>query len=284
MNYRHAYHAGNFADVFKHVLLRQAVRHLAAKPSPFVLIDTHAGIGLYDLQGDEAGRTGESAGGITRLRAEADPPEAVAEYLAAVAAENPEGDGGIRHYPGSPRLLAPLLRLGDRLLLAEMHPDDARTLDITMGRDRRIRVHAGDGYKALKGWVPPPERRGLVLIDPPFENRDEFQTLVLALTEALKRWRTGTYVIWYPIKDWLESESFLAALADIPDMPPTWVAKLMIRGIVPGLPRLDGCGMVFVNPPWAVLKDAETVLPYLARVLAAGEGAEATADWLVPEG
>lgn len=278
MNYRHIYHAGNFADVFKHVLLVQAVRHLRAKPSPFALIDTHAGIGLYDLTADPAQRTGEAERGIVRLRARSDLPASVADYLALV---DQEGDAS--HYPGSPRLMQSLLREGDRLWLSELHPEDARALEIAIGTDRRVRVSHGDGYKNLRAWLPPKERRGLVLIDPPFELPGEFETLIEVITDALKRWRAGTYAVWFPIKDWLASETFIAALADIPDMPPTWVATLMIRGMVPGVPRLDGCGVAFINPPWGVLKDAEVVLPYLAEVLGEDDGAEARGRWVVEE-
>ncbi len=282
MNYRHIYHAGNFADVFKHVLLVQAVRHLQTKPAPLVVIDTHAGIGRYDLTSDQASRTGEAAGGIARLQGVSGLPPAVVDYLALVGQAGAEPGEG-RVYPGSPWLMQALLRPTDRLLLAELHPEDARSLEIVMGRDRRVRITAGDGYGALKGWLPPRERRGLVLIDPPFEQPGEFTRLHGAVIESLRRWRTGTYAIWFPIKDWLESETFLASLAEIPNLPPTWVATLMIRPMVPGLARLDGCGMVFINPPWGVTREAETLLPALATVLGEAGDGKATGRWVVGE-
>jgi 23S rRNA (adenine2030-N6)-methyltransferase len=273
VNYRHAFHAGNFADVVKHVLLVLAVTHLKAKDKPFFVLDTHAGRGLYDLRGEQAGRTGEWRDGIGRLLALAHPPPGLAPYLDAVRAV------GSGLYPGSPRLVQRLLRTDDRLFLCELHPEDAAVLRIAVGRDERVKVETRDGYAALKAVLPPKERRGLVLIDPPFERRDEFAACERALREGVKRWASGTFAVWYPIKDPLEVAAFHARVADM-GLGKTWHLDLYIRAAVPGRPRLDGCGFLFVNPPWPVLDAAEGLLPDLADVLAQGEGAGVRHGWL----
>ncbi len=202
MNYRHAFHAGNFADVFKHALLARVLTYLVQKPAPLRFIDTHAGIGIYDLSGDEASRTGEWRDGIGRLDREAAPADIadlLAPYLDAVG---PRGaDGAWRTYPGSPGLAQWILRPGDRLSLCELHPADASTLKAQLGRDKRVQVLPIDGYAGLKALLPPPERRGLVLIDPPFETPDEFETLLSALLRATRIWSTGVYMLWYPLKN-----------------------------------------------------------------------------------
>lgn len=279
MNYRHAYHAGNFADVVKHALLALAIEQLKGKDKPFFVLDTHAGIGLYDLQGEQAGKTGEWEAGIGRVLARDDAPADLAPYLDVVRAMNP--DGALRWYPGSPLLTRRLMRDGDRLVGCDLHPEDAALLAEAFGRDRRVHVEHGDGYAALKAQVPPPERRGLVLIDPPFERRDEFEQMAKALHQGLRRWAAGTWASWYPIKDPVEHGRFLAGLAETVTAK-TWAVDFYIREPrEPG--RLNGCGMVFVNPPYRVLQAAETVLPWLAEVLAQGPGARVAAEWLVGE-
>ena len=202
MNYRHAFHAGNFADVFKHAILARILAYLTLKPAPLRFVDTHAGLGLYDLSGDAATRTGEWRHGIGRIAAAVPPPELVeilAPYLGAVG---PAGPGGTwLSYPGSPAVAQWVLRPEDRLTLCELHPEDGEALRRNMGRDRRVRVVTGDGYASLKAVLPPPERRGLVLVDPPFEKPGEFDTLLAALGAAHARWPTGSYMVWYPLKD-----------------------------------------------------------------------------------
>jgi len=278
MNYRHAYHAGNFADVFKHALLALAVTHLKRKDKPFFVLDTHAGTGLYDLRGTEAGKTGEWVDGIQRLL---DLPEVphpdLAPYLEAVRAE------GAGLYPGSPRLVQRLLRDGDRLFLCELHPDDALTLRRTMGRDERVKVEARDGYEALRAVLPPKERRGLVLIDPPFERRDEFPACERALREGARRWGSGTFAVWYPIKDPLEVAAFQARVGAM-SLGKAWACDLYVRKPEPGRPRLDGCGFLFLNPPYPVLQAADDWLPDLAGLLAQGAGAGLRHGWLDGDG
>lgn len=276
MNYRHAFHAGNFADVFKHALLVLAVAHLKTKDKPFFVLDTHAGTGLYDLQGTQAGRTGEWADGIGRLLDASEAPAALAPYLEAVRAVGPG------RYPGSPTLVRHLMRDDDRLFLCELHAEDAAALRRIMGRDERVKVEARDGYAALKAVLPPKERRGLVLIDPPFERRDEFAACERALREGAKRWGSGTFAIWYPIKDPLEVAAFQARVAEMA-LGKTWACDLYIRRPESGRPRLDGCGFVFLNPPFPVVQAAGDWLPDLAGLLAQGEGAGLRHGWLEPD-
>src|SRR4051812_23914305 len=196
MNYRHVFHAGNFADVFKHAALARILTHLAEKPQPFRVIDTHAGSGLYDLSGAQANRTGEWRDGIGRLMDAAPPPGVralLAPYLDAIAALNP--GGRIRRYPGSPLLALALMRHHDRLAACELEPHAAAALTRHLRSDRRAKAIAIDGWQALKAYVPPVERRGCVLIDPPFEDAEEFAKLAERLTEAHRRWATGTFVV-----------------------------------------------------------------------------------------
>lgn len=277
MNYRHAYHAGNFADVHKHAILALVIEHLKRKDAPFLYADTHAGIGAYDLASVQAEKTGEWKSGIGRVLEQPDPPAELRPYLDAVAALNP--DGGLKLYPGSPAVVSALARPNDRLALCELHPEDAETLRWSFARDKRVGVHHMDGYTALKALLPPPERRGLVLIDPPFEVRDEFERMRKGLAQAMKRWPTGLYALWYPIKARAPVDRFHADLAML-GLPKTLVAEVMIQdGDDPN--RLNGCGLVLINPPWKLDESLAVLLPWLARVLA--PTGFSRLDWLVPE-
>ena len=278
MNYRHAYHAGSFADVLKHAVLALIVDYLTRKPAPFRVIDTHGGIGRYDLAAEPALKTGEAAQGIQRLLAGPPPPEALKPYLSAVRALNP-GDGPVRWYPGSPRIVRHLLRPHDRQSVVELHPEDARALAAEFARDRQVTVHHGDAYAALKAMLPPPERRGLVLIDPPFEKRDEFATVIKALRAALKRWPTGVYGIWYPIKAHAPVRAFQAELAGL-GPPPTLAADFLIRPD-DDASRLNGCGLVLINPPWILDRALAALMPDLLVRLGYPDGSTAL-TWLVP--
>lgn len=281
MNYRHAYHAGNFADVFKHALLAMCLEHLKGKDKPFFVLDTHSGVGLYDLEGVEAGKTGEWKDGIARVIDVPETPAELSPYLDIVRGLNP--DGGLRFYPGSPWVTKALARDGDRIALCELHPADAVALAENMHRDRRVKVHPRDGYGAVKAMLPPPERRGLVLIDPPFEKRDEFTTLEQAVRDGVKRFAGGVFALWYPIKDPLEIAAFHARLEDL-GIPKTLSIDLLVRRSRPGLPRLDGCGYVFINPPYGLMAGLARVMPFLCDRLAQDEGAGWVHKWLVPEG
>ncbi len=275
MNYRHAFHAGNFADVVKHALLTLVLAHLKKKDAPFCVLDIHAGIGRYDLAGPEATKTGEYHEGIGRLLEAGPPPPLLADYLAAIAAINP-GWPDLRFYPGSPRIARFLLRPQDRLALVELHPEDARTLKREFAGDRQVGVHLQDAYTALKALLPPKERRGLVLIDPPFEAKDEFHRIVKGAEEACRRWPTGIYGIWYPIKAQDPVERFLSEVANLGH--PCLVAHLF-RFPAETAERLNGSGLAILNPPWKLDEALAELLPGLAERLGATGGTEVR--WLV---
>ncbi len=268
MNYRHGFHAGNFADVLKHVALVELLRLLTAKDRKLFVLDTHAGAGGYDLAATSALRTREAEAGIARL-AEAPRsgmPAVVARYLAAVIAYDRKfggGKGPLRHYPGSPRLVRTGLRPGDRFIACELHAAEALVLKREFAGDRAVEVRQVDGYAALKALLPPTERRGLVLIDPPFEAMDEFDRLLRALKQGLRRFATGCYAIWYPIKDAAATEPFVAALA------PLKTVRLELH--LPSLQHADklaACGLAVINPPWKFQEAMEEALPWIADRLA----------------
>jgi 23S rRNA (adenine2030-N6)-methyltransferase len=267
MNYRHAYHAGNFADVFKHAVLARLLAYLKRKDKAFRVIDTHAGIGRYDLASPQAQKTGEWRGGIGRLiDAKFEQPVAalLSPYLDTVRALNPAG--ALQSYPGSPLIARHLLRKQDRLSLFEKHPQDARMLKGLFSGDIQCRVTELDGWLVLGAYVPPKEKRGLVLVDPPFEEGGEYDRLVAGLQKAHRRWPGGIYALWYPLKDRKAVAAFRrqlagAGIADIIDV------RLEIRA-PSDKPRLDGCGMVIVNPPYTLESECAMMLPALAALLA----------------
>ncbi|MCM0021965.1 MAG: 23S rRNA (adenine(2030)-N(6))-methyltransferase RlmJ [Tagaea sp.] len=246
MNYRHAFHAGGFSDVVKHATYAWVLARLAEKPKPFAVLDTHAGLGEYDLDADQAARTGEWRAGIARVRAAlAEAPPALAPYAASLAGL------GSRWYPGSPRVATAHLRRGDRLIACEMHAQDAETLRRTFAGETgatRIEIRAGDGYATLKAVLPPPERRGLVLIDPPFELPDEFERLERALRQGVKRFPTGAFLAWYPIVDRDGPDALIGAFAG-GGVKRVSVCEIEWRQ-APGGKGLRGCGMLSINAPW----------------------------------
>lgn len=278
MNYRHAYHAGNFADVHKHAALALILEHLKRKQAPFAYVDSHAGIGAYDLGSAQAEKTGEWQDGIAKVMAAAETPDELAPFLEVVRDLNP--DGGLRHYPGSPMIAAKLARGHDRLALCELHPEDAAELRQRFHHDRRVGVHHRDGYDGLKALLPPPERRGLALIDPPFEVKDEFERMRKGLVQAMKRWPTGLYALWYPIKAKMLVDRFHADLTQI-GLPKTLAADIWIRG-GDDPTRLNGCGLVVVNPPWMLDEALGRLMPWLAATLGE-DGAHSRLHWVVPE-
>jgi 23S rRNA (adenine2030-N6)-methyltransferase len=281
MNYRHAFHAGNFADVFKHAALTRILVHLREKPLPFRVIDTHAGAGRYDLAGAEASRSGEWREGIAKLigaRLPSSPRALLAPYLNAVLALN--GDDTLALYPGSPLLARAFLRSDDRLVACELEPQAAAALAQNLGRDHRSKAIAIDGYMALKAFIPPKERRGLVIIDPPFEQTDEFSRLPAALAAAHRKWTSGIYFVWYPIKDRSNVVAMTRALKG------TGIAKILRAEL--SLPpatdeRLRACGLIIINPPWRLESELEEMLPALAETLAPRPGASHRIEWLVGE-
>jgi 23S rRNA (adenine2030-N6)-methyltransferase len=322
MNYRHAFHAGSFADVVKHAVLVRILLHLGTKPAAFRVIDTHAGAGLYDLAGPEASRSLEWREGIHRLftttvaeparaalasetsgqrghhevrahsasedarkRADDTRPEAgssarvlLARYLAIVAELNPSGR--LEAYPGSPAIVRALLRPQDRLIACELEPNAAAALGRYLAGDRRAKALAIDGWTALNAYVPPKERRGLVLIDPPFEEEADFARLARSLEAAHRKWPGGTYLLWYPIKD-----------RDAPDtlarrLRRSGIAKILRAELGVAAPcapsRLGACGLIVVNPPWTLERELDVMLPALAAALS-GDRARHCVDWLVGE-
>jgi 23S rRNA (adenine2030-N6)-methyltransferase len=265
VNYRHAFHAGNFADCFKHTLLIPLLRALARKPTPFFVLDTHAGAGRYDLASGPAERTGEWRRGIGRLLD--NPPEPLAAYVGLVR------ELGL--YPGSPRLIRALLRAADRLACCELHEDEARSLRRLFARDRQVAVHHRDGWEALGALLPPRERRGLALIDPPYERADEFDALVAGLRSGHARFPTGIFAVWYPVKHRAPVRAFHAAMqaSGIRDI---LVAELWVREPIDPA-RLNGCGLLVANPPFRFEQEAAPLLAALLDRLGDREPGEGSA-------
>jgi 23S rRNA (adenine2030-N6)-methyltransferase len=273
MNYRHAFHAGNFADVLKHAVLVRILFHLRAKPAPFRVIDTHAGAGFYDLAGPEASRSREWQRGIHRLLTTPMDERVralLAPYLDLIGALNPPDR--FTTYPGSPALVRAQLRTQDRLVACELEPNAAAALTRHLGRDRRVKAIAIDGFLALNAYVPPRERRGLVLIDPPFERTDDFARLAQGLIAAHRKWATGIYLLWYPIKNRTGPDMLTRHLLRS-GMGKVLRAELEVAAISDDA-RLPGCGVMVVNPPWMLADELEIMLPALTAVLAEpGKGA-----------
>ena len=260
MNYRHAYHAGNFADVFKHIILARMVVYMQRKEKAFRVYDTHSGIGMYDLASEEADKTQEWALGVAKvLNAKA--PSAIAKLIApwreAVAACE-EGT-----YPGSPRIARHLLRKQDRLSLYELHPEDFETLSAGFSGDYQTRLNMLDGWLVAGAHIPPKEGRGIMLIDPPFEDGQDFDRMIDALEKARKRWAGGTLALWYPVKRRDHTDEWLGSLKGL-KFPDLVNAEIYVRE-----PRsasmLNGCGMVIINPPYTLRDELQLMLPWLAE-------------------
>lgn len=281
MNYAHDFHAGNFADVLKHVVLVRALTLLTRKDAALRYLETHAGSGMYDLSGERAGRTQEwrlGVGLLAGVRLEPAAQALVAPYLDIVAGPLAQG-----RYPGSPLIAAALLRPQDRLVACELHPDAFARLKDALAGDRRARALELDGYQGLKAQTPPPERRGLVLIDPPFEDREEFARLSLALPAAVRKWPTGVFMLWLPVKDPRAAQDFAQGLGEA-------TAPLAGRGalrldleVAPPAPDapLARTALILVNPPFGLFEEAQAILPEFARVLGRGRGAHLV-EWIVP--
>ena len=274
-SYRHAFHAGNHADVLKHLILTRLLEHLALKPAPFWVVDTHAGAGVYALDSDWAAKRSEFADGIGRLWGRSGLPGAVADYVAEVARLNP--DGRLRHYPGSPFIALAHLRDADRLRLFEAHPNESGVLADNIeaaGRDaaRRTVVQAADGFAGLKSVLPPPPRRGLVLIDPSYEDKRDYSRVLAAVRDALARFATGCYAVWYPQVQRRESHDLPQRLERLPGI--RWLhASLTVRRPSPDGLGLHGSGMFVINPPWTLRAALDEALPWLAQALSQDDGA-----------
>ncbi|WP_420102674.1 23S rRNA (adenine(2030)-N(6))-methyltransferase RlmJ [Bosea sp. (in: a-proteobacteria)] len=283
MNYRHSFHAGNFADVLKHAILARILQHLNGKPTPYRVIDTHAGAGRYDLGADDALRTHEWKDGIARLDRSPLAPEVEAllapdrDTIAAIRAEH-----GAAAYPGSPWFCRHALRPFDRLIAAELHPQTHAKLAEALARDGRGKALAIDGWTALRANVPPKERRGLVLIDPPFEEKDEFETLAQQFIAAHRKWPTGIYMLWYPIKD----SRAVSTLID--EVQEAGIARLLRLEIDVDRPAaaggLSATGLLIANPPWRLAEEAQTLLPALTERLAQGQRPRYLCEAIRPDG
>jgi 23S rRNA (adenine2030-N6)-methyltransferase len=282
LNYRHAFHAGNFADVFKHIVLSRVLVHLREKPGAFRVIDTHAGAGLYDLSSSEAARGGEWQDGIGRLIEAALPrqvTELLAPYLDAIRAFNP-GDR-LRSYPGSPVLAQHFLRAQDRLIACELEPYAAKALRRSLAGDERTKAIEIDGWTGLSAYIPPVERRGVVLIDPPFEQEGDYIRLAAALDTARRKWASGTYLLWYPIKGRPEPDALAKRVRRLA-IPKVMRAELTVSPLSDPT-RLNGCGLIILNPPWTLETELPELLPALATLLGrAGKGASHL-SWLTTE-
>jgi len=277
--YRHLFHAGNFADVFKHALLTRLLLALARKDKPFCYVETHAGPGLYDLTHPWAQKNAEYHDGIARLWTRSDAPASLAPYLAAVRAENPTGR--LRAYPGSPRIACRLLRANDRAVLCELNKDDCAQLKALLAADSRVGVHHLDGYLGLKAFLPPPERRGLVLVDSSFDQAGEFARLVRGLRTGHDRWDTGMFALWYPLMELPAMHSFERGVAatgirkilqlELSVLPDRWTASLR------------GSGLLVVNPPFGFDREARPLLEWLWGALAREREGGVRVRWLVSE-
>lgn len=278
MNYRHAFHAGNHADVLKHIVLTRLIALMSRKEQPFAYLDTHAGLGLYDLQGDQASRTGEYLEGVARLWGRKDLPAMTADYMQVLHKMNPEGE--LRYYPGSPELARRLARSQDRVLLNEKHPEDGVMLKANMKGDRRVAVHLGEGWHVPRALLPVAEKRAVMLIDPPFEKLDEMQRCVESLKDAISRMRQTVVAIWYPIKDKRQLRRFYQDLA-ASGAPKLLQVELFVHPLdTPN--SLNGSGLAIANPPWGLEEELRELLPWLAKTLGQTQGGWQM-EWIIAE-
>ncbi|USD65231.1 23S rRNA (adenine(2030)-N(6))-methyltransferase RlmJ [Vibrio sp. SCSIO 43136] len=278
LSYRHSFHAGNHADVVKHIVQSLILNALGQKDKPYVYHDTHSGVGRYDLTHEWSEKTGEYKQGIARVWAQNDIPQDIQSYLAAIETLN-EGKE-LRYYPGSPRVARAHLRKQDRMVLTELHPSDHPLLEQEFHRDRQVKIYKEDGFQRLKASLPPKERRGLVLIDPPYELAKEYRDVVRAIAQSHKRWATGIYAIWYPVVNRHDIDDMLQGLE-----------KLGIRkilqielGVSPDTNErgMTASGMIVINPPWKLEQQMSTILPFLKEAIAPATG-HFKVEWIVPE-
>jgi 23S rRNA (adenine2030-N6)-methyltransferase len=278
LSYRHLFHAGNFADVFKHALLARLLVALDAKETPYCYLDTHAGTGRYDLRHPWAQKAREYENGIARLWARRDIPDALEPYLSVVRKENP--DGNLRFYPGSPLLARRIARAGDRVVLSELNKTDFEELRALFARERRTAVHLLDGYQSLKAFLPPQERRGLVLLDSSFDRAREFSRIAKALKQAHARWPTGIYAAWYPL---MEAPAMRGFARDVTATGVRKILRLELDIASVGAGTISGCGLLVINPPWRFDTEARALLDWLRGALSRSGDGSARVEWLVPE-
>ena len=265
MNYRHAFHAGNFSDVFKHSILTILVTAFFRKNTPFFYLDTHAGVGFYDLFAPYSQKTKEYEQGIERIIQADNPPLSIQSYLNYIKKINLPQDR-IQHYPGSPSLVKQILRPQDRMAVCELHPADYQTLKKCFANDRQVAVHHQDGYQSMIALLPPKEKRGLILIDPPYEETREWLKITTILTQALKRFKTGVYAVWYPIKGHISSLTSFYHELKINVTQPILINELILYSDEVAT-HLNGCGMLIINPPFQCDQALEMLLPWLGQAL-----------------
>lgn len=283
LSYRHAFHAGNHADVLKHLALKETLQYTTQKDKPFWYIDTHAGAGMYSLDKGYALQNAEFREGVERLWDAEDLPSALQDYVSLIRELNPNGQ--LRFYPGSPVVAQQMLRREDRMRLFELHPNDSKLLRQTFladtGANKQVMIEAQDGFAGLKASLPPPPRRAVVLIDPPYEEKDDYQRVVEAAKDSLQRFATGTYLIWYPLLQRTEPKQMLAKLKRLE--PRSWLqAELQVATPALGGFGMHGSGLFVINPPWTLPKILSEVLPSLVKILGHNEGAEYTLESHIP--
>lgn len=273
MNYRHGFHAGNHADVLKHWALTLVLDRLLQKEKPIGVLDTHAGRGLYDLDSPAALRSAEFEGGVKKLLEDPDPPTIFHSYIESIRSQNLTGV--LKWYPGSPAIIRDRLRRQDSLKLCELHPEERSALDASVGADRRVRTFEMDGYEAIRSFLPPLERRGLVLIDPPFEAPGEYERLAEAVADGVRRFATGVFMVWRPVKD---EEGYAGFLRAVGALGLTSVLFAELR-LMASAPRLTGSGLVIVNPTFGLAPALAEGMPYLLDRMKFGSGG----SWTVRE-
>ncbi|EKF9756027.1 23S rRNA (adenine(2030)-N(6))-methyltransferase RlmJ [Vibrio cholerae] len=278
LSYRHSFHAGNHADVLKHIVQSLILNSLQQKEKPFVYHDTHSGVGRYDLTHDWSEKTGEYKQGIARVWQQDNIPAELDSYLDAIRQLN-QGET-LRYYPGSPRVARAHLREQDRMVLTELHPSDYPLLEQEFHRDRQVSIYKEDGFARLKASLPPQERRGLVLIDPPYELAKEYRDVVRAIAQSYKRWATGIYAIWYPVVNRCDIDDMLQGLQGLE------IRKILQieLGVAPDTNErgMTASGMIVINPPWTLESQMQTILPFLKQAIAPATG-HYKVEWVVPE-
>lgn len=278
LSYRHSFHAGNHADVVKHIVQSLILNALKQKEKPFVYHDTHSGVGRYDLTHEWSEKTGEYKQGIARVWQQKDIPEDIISYLDAIKTLNNSDE--LRYYPGSPRVARAHLRPQDRMVLTELHPSDHPLLEQEFHSDRQVKIYKEDGFERLKASLPPKERRGLVLIDPPYELAKEYNDVVRAIRDSHKRWATGVYAIWYPVVNRCDIEDMIEGLESL------GIRKILQieLGVSPDTNErgMTASGMIVINPPWKLEGQMKEILPYLKDAIAPATG-HVKVDWIVPE-
>ncbi|NIF24371.1 23S rRNA (adenine(2030)-N(6))-methyltransferase RlmJ [Candidatus Pantoea multigeneris] len=279
LSYRHSFHAGNHADVLKHTVQSLIIESLKEKEKPFFYLDTHAGAGRYQLSGEHAERTGEYLEGIGRIWQQPDAPELLAPWLSAVKSLNHSGN--LRYYPGSPLIARHLLREDDKLQLTELHSSDYPLLRNEFSKDARARVERADGYQQLKSKLPPPSRRGLILIDPPYEMKSDYQAVVKGIQEGYKRFNTGIFALWYPVVMRQQIKHMLR------DLEATGIRRILQieLAVRPDSDQrgMTASGMIVINPPWKLEQQMRDLLPWLHKTLVPNGNGHTKVEWIVPE-